>query len=102
MSPDDEADFCFFETIEGQPVCTECDEPCEEVGRLRLCLRCDLFENGETVGTISAVLRRLPADHALLKEFEAEGLAGLDVEELAIAIWEHIAEQELQSQRRMA
>ena len=102
MSADDEADYCFFETIEGQPVCTECDEPCEEVGMLRLCLRCDLFENGETVGTISTVLRRLPSDHALLKEFEAEGLAELDAEELAIAIWEQIAEQESQSKRRLA
>ena len=93
MSTTDEADFCFLKADQGLVVCAECGERGEEVGTLRLCRRCDVWENPETVGSIKGVLRRLPPDHALLKEFEAGGLAELDAEEMAIAVWEDITAQ---------
>lgn len=95
-------DYCFLKADQGLVICAECGERGEEVGTLRLCLRCDAFENPDTVGSIRAVLRRLPEAHPLREEFEVEGLAELDVEGLAVAIWDDIAEEELRSKRRLA
>ena len=93
MSQTDEADYVFLKSDQGLVVCAECGEPCAEVGELRFCRRCNFYETPATMGAISAVLKRLPADHALLKQFEAEGLVELDAEEVAISIWEHITEE---------
>ena len=89
----DEADYVFLGSDRGLTVCAECGEEGEAIGTLRFCRRCDVWESPETVGSIRAVLRRLPATHPLLKQFEV-GLAGLVAEHVAVAIWDDIAAQE--------
>ena len=87
MSNADEADYAFLKSDQGLVVCAECGKPCAELARLRLCFHCGGWEDEGTLDR-SQRSQTPPAVTPTVEAIRGEALAGLDAEELAIAIWE--------------